>query len=252
VDVVFVRTRDYDLLAGILLCVTGCEALFANLGQFNAASIRLSFCTVTYPALVLAYLGQGARLIHDGDVVISNVFYQAIPGKPNGPLFWIIWIFGLLATLTASQALITATFSLVQQLVNMKSLPPLSMVYTSETIQGQVYIPSVNWIRTYLLTSNMHEILTHHRIVGLVCLIVVGVFEDLAAMTNAYGFAVATVMFTTTVMIAIQMRYVKGWPIASGLIFFVVFGFFDGVFWGASLRKVPHGAWVPLMIGIIL
>lgn len=143
------RTGDYDLLSGIILAVTGCEALFANLGQFNATSIRISFCTITYPALLLAYLGQGARLIHDGDAVISNVFYSTIPGASNGPLFWIVYVFAIFATLIASQALITATFSLVQQLVNMKSLPPLSLVYTSEKIQGQVYIPMVNWLREY-------------------------------------------------------------------------------------------------------
>jgi KUP system potassium uptake protein len=98
---VFVRTRDYDLLAGVLLSVTGCEAMFANLGQFNAMSIRISFTTIVYPALCLAYLGQGARLITDGDNVISNVFYQTIPGKANGPLYWITFIIAIFATVSA-------------------------------------------------------------------------------------------------------------------------------------------------------
>ncbi|PSR72216.1 hypothetical protein PHLCEN_2v11923 [Hermanssonia centrifuga] len=84
----FVRTRDYDLLAGVLLAITGCEALFANLGQFNMASIQLSFASFVYPSLVLAYLGQGARLIVDGEAVLSNIFYSTIPGRPEGPLFW--------------------------------------------------------------------------------------------------------------------------------------------------------------------
>ncbi|KAJ6585288.1 potassium transporter [Mycena capillaripes] len=230
----FVRTGDYDILAGVLLAVTGCEAIFANLGQFNATSIRMSFAGLVYPSLVLAYLGQGARLIEDGEGVLSNIFYKTIPGPANGPLFWIVFVFAILATLIASQAMITATFSLVQQLVNMKALPPLEMAYTSETIQGQVYIPSVNWTLT----------------IGTI--IIVAAFSNLAALTNAYGFAVATVMFSTTILLAVQMRWVKNWPAVVAIGYFVLWGFFDGLFWGASLKKVPKGAWVPLMIGVIL
>ncbi|KAJ7700275.1 potassium transporter [Mycena metata] len=230
----FVRTGDYDILAGVLLAVTGCEAIFANLGQFNAMSIRISFAGFVYPSLVLAYLGQGARLIVGGDAILSNIFYTTIPGPANGPLFWIVFVFAILATIIASQAMITATFSLIQQLVNMKALPPLKMSYTSETIQGQVYISSVNWT----------------LMVGTI--IVVAAFSNLANLTNAYGFAVATVMFSTSILLAVQMRWVKQWPAVIAIGYFILWGFFDGLFWGASLKKVPRGAWVPLMIGIIL
>jgi KUP system potassium uptake protein len=154
--------------------------------------------------------------------------------------------------LIASQALITATFSLLQQIINSKAFPPLRMQHTSETIQGQVYIPAANW--------------------GLMILtvIVVGAFKSTRNLTNAYGFAVATVMFSTSCLLAVHMRYVKGWPVLVGIGYFLIFGFFDGVvvlsiftfgaqlcsfsalFWGAALKKVPLGAWVPLMIGVIL
>jgi len=183
---------------------------------------------------VLAYLGQGSRLIVDGESVLANVFYLTIPGKHNGPLFWILYVYAILATLIASQAMITAAFSLVQQLVNMRSLPPLHMVHTSDKTQGQLYIPVVNWI------------------LMIVTIVIVAVFNNATQLTNAYGFAVATVMFTTTVLIALQMRYVKHLPIIVSIAFFLVFGFFDGLFWGASLKKIPQGAWVPLMIGLIL
>ncbi|KAG8908676.1 hypothetical protein FRC01_007308 [Tulasnella sp. 417] len=108
------------------------------------------------------------------------------------------------------------------------------MIYTSETIQGQVYFPVVN----YLL------------MIGTI--IMVAVFKDLAKLTNAYGFAVSTVMFVTTSLVALQAYYTKHLPLVVAVGFFLIFGFFDGLFWGASLRKVPHGAWVPLMIGSVL
>ncbi|CAE6432002.1 unnamed protein product [Rhizoctonia solani] len=230
----FVRTKNYDILAGVLLAVTGCEAMFANLGQFNATSIRLSFIFLTYPALVLAYLGQGARLIVDGEEVFSNIFYKTIPGPTGGPLYWIMFLFAIFATLIASQAMITAAFSLTQQLINLRSFPPLLMKYTSETIQGQVYVPAVNWS------------------LGIGCIVVVAAFKDLAALTNAYGFAVSTVMFVTTTLITIQIPFVKRKPVILAAAFLLFFGFIDGLFWGASLKKVPHGAWVPLMIGCVL
>ena len=106
--------------------------------------------------------------------------------------------------------MITATFSLVQQVINSRAFPPLRMLYTSETIQGQVYIPAANW--TLMIAT----------------IILVAVFTNLTNLTNAYGFAVSTVMFTTTVMIAVQMKYVKQWPIMVSIMFFIVFGFFDG------------------------
>ncbi|KZV71451.1 potassium transporter [Peniophora sp. CONT] len=230
----FVRTKNYDALSGVLLAVTGCEALFANLGQFNALSIQVSFAGFVYPALVLAYLGQGAKLISDGENVITNVFYTSVPGGTGSPMFWVMYVFAILATLIASQTMITATFSLVQQLINSKSFIPLRMHHTSDKNQGQVYIPAANWI----------------LMIGTI--VMVAAFKNLTQLTNAYGFAVSTVMFTTTALVAMQVVYVKQRPVVLALLLFGFFGFVDALFWGASLRKVPEGAWVPLMIGLIL
>ncbi|KAG8798547.1 hypothetical protein FRC16_007060 [Serendipita sp. 398] len=229
----FVRTKNYDLLAGVLLAVTGCEAMFANLGQFNRLSIQLSFGCFVYPALILAYLGQGAKLITNGDVIISNVFYASIPGGAGKPLYWVVYVVAILATIVASQATITATFSLFQQVINLRSLPPVRMRYTSNTVQGQIYIPSINWALC----------------VGTIIFVLI--FKDLAKLTNAYGFAVATVMFVTTTLIAIQIPYVKHLPWIVAVAWFLFFGFLDGIFWGAAIRKVPHGAWVPLLVGVV-
>ncbi|KZT56800.1 potassium transporter [Calocera cornea HHB12733] len=230
----FVRTGNYDYLAGVLLAVTGSEALFANLGQFTRGAIQLSFVCVAYPCLILAYLGQGARLISDGEHALANVFYNTIPGPVSGGLWWFTYCFAIFATLIASQTMITAMFSLVQQLVNFHSFPPLRMLYTSELVQGQIYIPAVNWT------------------LGAATIILVGAFQNLTNMTNAYGFAVSTVFIVTSSLVAVQIPLVKRLPWVLGLAFFIFFGFFDGIFWGASLRKVPLGAWVPLMIGVVL
>jgi len=223
-----------EYLAGVLLAVTGCEAMFANLGQFNALSIRIAFAGFVWPALILAYLGQGARLIVDGQNVFNNIFYQTIPGPTNGALFWVLFVFAILATIIASQAMITATFSLCQQLINTNCFPPIKMLYTSEKLQGQIYIPAANF---FLMIGTI---------------IIVGAFKNLTNLTNAYGFCVATVMFSTSILIAVQIYYVKHLPAVLALAYLLIFGFFDALFWGASFKKVPLGAWVPLMIGCIL
>ena len=107
--------------------------------------------------------------------------------------------------------MITATFSLIQQVINTKAFPPILMKYTSETIQGQVYVPAFNWA---LMIATV---------------VIVAVFSNLSNLTNAYGFAVATVMISTSLLLSIQMRWVKRWPIVVGIAYFAIFGFFDGL-----------------------
>lgn len=115
--------------------------------------------------------------------------------------------------LIASQALITATFSLIQQLINSKAFPPLRMLYTSETIQGQVYIPAVNWV------------------LMIVTIVVVAAFGSSTNLSNAYGFAVATVMFSTSWLIGVQIYYIKHLPLIVALAYFIPFGFLDGMYY---------------------
>lgn len=135
---------SYDSLAGVLLAITGVEAFFANLGAFNKNSIRASFIFAVYPALMLAYLGQGAALITDGANVLPNVFFSSIPGGNGTALWWITWTFAILSAVIASQAMISATFALVQQLVSLNAMPPFKIVNTSNTVRGQIWCPSIS------------------------------------------------------------------------------------------------------------
>ncbi|MBW0500804.1 hypothetical protein O181_040519 [Austropuccinia psidii MF-1] len=230
----FVRAKSLTPLSGILLAITGVEALFANLGQFSKGAIRLSFTCWIYPPLVFAYLGQGATLITNGPNVISNIFYKSIPGAEGGALWWIVWTSGLLATIVASQAMITASFSLIQQMVGLKSFPPVRIIYTSDKSQGQIYAPVIN---------------------GLLLIGTVGVtagFGADASLTSAYGFAVSGVLLATTFLLTMVMIHVKRLPVWIAITFFLLAGFIDGVFFASSLQKIPHGAWFTLALGCLL
>ncbi|GAA6060739.1 hypothetical protein JCM10212_003783 [Sporobolomyces blumeae] len=229
----FVRTKNYDILSGVILCITGTEALFA-LGQFSKQSIRFSFTGFVYPCLLLAYLGQGARLVADPENVVKNVFFQSIPGGSGTAYWWITWITAVLAAIIASQAMITAAFSLIQQLTTLGSIPPLKIVHTDDTNSHRIFVPVVNFL---ILVGT----------IGLVC----GFGTDIG-LTNAYGFSVASVMFITTIFLAVAIVRLKHLHFAWAILFFAFFAFFDALFWGATLRKVPHGAWFTLTLGLVL
>ncbi|GAA6026040.1 hypothetical protein JCM11491_002521, partial [Sporobolomyces phaffii] len=141
----FVRTKNYDLLSGVVLCVTGTEALFA-LAQFSKQSIRLSWIGYVYPCLILSYLGQGARLVRDPETVVKNVFFNSIPGGSGTAYWWITWVFAILASIIASQAMITAAFSLIQQLATLGSIPPLKIVHTDDNNSHRIFVPVVNFL----------------------------------------------------------------------------------------------------------
>ncbi|KAF9268281.1 potassium transporter [Marasmius fiardii PR-910] len=230
----FIRTGEYDNLTGVLLAVTGCEAMFACVGHFNVRSVQLAFILFVYPALVLSYLGQGAALIASDNQFLGNVFYQTIPGPVDTPLYWVMFTMAILAAIIASQCIVSATFSVIQQLVSRNCFLPLRIYHTSNTFQGQIYVPAANW--SLMIAT----------------IIVLGTFPDAESLLFAYGFAAATVMFSTSVMLAFQMHAVKRWPVIVGIVYFLIFGVLDAFFWGASFWKVPFGAWVPLVIGVVL
>ncbi|GAA6030383.1 hypothetical protein JCM8097_009081 [Rhodosporidiobolus ruineniae] len=230
----FVRTGNFGLLNGVILAITGVEALFANLAHFSKSSIRLAFMWFATPMLILQYLGQGARLIDNGTDILPNVFFRSIPGGVNKPFWWVTWAVAILSAVIASQAMITATFSLVQQLTKLHVLPPLRIVYTDDASQGRIYVPMVNFL---LLIGT----------IGLT----VGFGTD-AGLTAAYGFAVSGVLLITTTMVALAMVQLKHLPVFIAVVYFILSAFIDGLFFGATSLKVPHGAWFPLGLACVL
>ncbi|CAL9207072.1 unnamed protein product [Musa hybrid cultivar] len=215
-------------LGGILLSITGTEAMFADLGHFNEASIRVAFISVIYPCLILQYMGQAAFLSKNiSDVSIS--FFGSIPE----PVFWPVFVISTLAAIVASQSVISATFSIVKQCHSLGCFPRVKIVHTSRWVNGQIYIPEINWILMVL------------------CLAVTLGFRDTTLIGNAYGIASMTVMFVTTWLMALVVIFVWQKNVISALLFLVFFGFIEGAFLSSSLIKVPQGGWVPFVLSFV-
>jgi KUP system potassium uptake protein len=213
-------------LGAVVLCVTGAEALYADLGHFGKKPIRLAWFLVAMPALVLNYFGQGAMLLLRPENV-KNPFYEMAPPWALFPLI----LLATLATVIASQALITAAFSVTKQAMQLGYLPRLRILHTSVREAGQIYVPFVNW-----------------ALYACVVFAVV-VFGTSSALAHAYGIAVTIDMTITTVMTFFVIRYAWKLPLALCLastgLFFVV----DITFFAANAVKVLDGGWFPLLIG---
>ncbi|GLJ15961.1 hypothetical protein SUGI_0263960 [Cryptomeria japonica] len=215
-------------LGGIVLCITGAEAMFADLGHFSQLSIKIAFTGVVYPSLILAYMGEAAFLSKNKNAIESS-FYKAIPE----PIFWPVFIVATMATVVASQAVISATFSIINQCSALSCFPRVKVIHTSNKIHGQIYIPEVNWILMCL------------------CLAVTIGFRDISMIGHAYGLAVITVMFVTTCLMSLVIVTIWQKSIFVALIFLVFFGSIELVYVSASLIKVPRGGWLPLVLSLI-
>ncbi|KAE8723121.1 putative potassium transporter 3 [Hibiscus syriacus] len=217
-------------LGGILLSVTGTEAMFADVGQFTALSIRLAFAFafVVYPCLVVQYMGQAAFLSRNLEK-IPNSFYDSIPGSA----YWPVFLIATLAAIVGSRAIITATFSIIKQCHALGCFPRVKVVYTSKHIFGQIYIPEINWILMILTLA-----------------ITIG-FQDTTLIGNAYGLACITVMFTTTFLMALVVIFVWQKGVWLAAVFLAFFWLCEGVYLSAALMKVPQGGWVPLVLSVI-
>ncbi len=216
----------FIILGAVVLCVTGGEALYADMGHFGKKPIRLAWFSVVMPSLTLNYFGQGALLLSNPEAV-KNPFYMMAPEWALIPLVGL----ATLATVIASQALITGAFSVTKQVIQLGYLPRLQVLHTSVKETGQIYMPFVNW--------------------GLFVLIVLAValFKSSSNLAAAYGIAVCTDMLITTVLTFFVIRYSWNLPLslcigATGFFFAV-----DFAFWASNLLKLFEGGWFPLVIG---
>lgn len=215
-------------LGGVLLSITGTEAMFADLGHFTACSIRLAFVFLVYPCLVVQYMGQAAYLSKNISS-IPNSFYESIPDA----VFWPVFVIATLAAIVASQAIISATFSIVKQCHALGCFPRVKVVHTSKQIQGQIYIPEINW---------MLMILTLGVAVG---------FNDTTKIGNAYGLAVMSVMLITTFLMSLVMVLVWQRNILLAAVFLIFFWFIEAAYLTAAYIKVPQGGWVSILLSLI-
>ncbi|KAL9233736.1 hypothetical protein vseg_008692 [Gypsophila vaccaria] len=219
----------WSSLGGVVLCITGAEAMFADLGHFSQLSLKIAFAVFVYPCLILAYMGEAAYLSKHREDLQSS-FYSAIPE----PVFWPMLVIATLATIVASQAMISATFSIISQCRALKCFPPVKIVHTCEETYGRIYIPEANWM------------------LMLLCIAVVIGFRDTDAIGNAYGLAAISVMFITTCLMFLIIIVVWKKNVILALIFVVTFGSVELLYMSSCLLKIHQGGWVPLVSSLII
>ncbi|KAK1362163.1 Potassium transporter [Heracleum sosnowskyi] len=224
------QKRGWMSLGGILLCITGSEAMFADLGHSSQLSIKIAFTTFVYPSLILAYMGQAAYLsrhhMRADDYDVG--FYVSVPDRIKFPVV----VIAILAAVVGSQAIITGTFSIINQCSSLGCFPRVKVVHTSTSIHGQIYIPEINWILMIL------------------CLAVTIGFRDTRRLGNASGLAVITVMLVTTCLMSVVMVLCWHQSIFRAICFVFFFGTIEALYFAASLIKFLEGAWVPIALAL--
>jgi len=221
------RITAFVMLGAVVLCVTGGEALYADMGHFGKLPIRIAWYGLVMPALVINYFGQGALLLTHPEAV-RNPFYLMAPSWAQVPLL----VLATMAAVIASQALISAAFSVTKQAIQLGLLPRMQIRYTSVRDTGQIYVPFVNW--------------------GLFVFIVLAVamFKSSAALGSAYGIAVTLDMTITTVMTFFVIRYGWKYPLVLCLLATGFFFLIDVTFFLSNMLKLFAGGWFPIVIGI--
>jgi KUP system potassium uptake protein len=219
--------RGFLVLGSVFLVVTGGESLYADMGHFGRRPIRIAWFGLVLPALLLNYFGQGALLLQEPDAA-EHVFYRLAPSSP-----WFLYPFvGLatVATIIASQAVISGAFSLTRQAVQLGYSPRVEIVHTSEAEIGQIYVPAVNWI---LMLATIGLVLG---------------FQTSSQVAAAYGMAVTTTMVLTTLLAYVVARELWGWSrLRAGLLMGGLL-FVDVAFFAANTTKIPQGGWFPLVV----
>jgi KUP system potassium uptake protein len=219
--------KTFAILASVILCVTGAEALYADMGHFGVNPIRWAWMFLVGPALILCYLGQAA-LVKTNPEAASNPFFGL---APNQTVLVVLIVSATLATVIASQALITGVFSLSRQAVQLGLFPRLTIRHTSSEHEGQIYVPIVNWL------------------VGLTSIALVIGFKSSSALASAYVLAIAGTMAITTFAFHIVARQVWQWPLAKVLPLTAVFLVVDLSFLIGTAGNIFDGGWVPIALG---
>lgn len=218
--------KGFLALGSVFLVVTGGEALYADMGHFGKRPIQIGWFGLVLPGLLLNYFGQGALLLAEPDA-IENPFYRLVPQALVLPLV----VLATLATVIASQALISGAFSLTMQAVQLGYAPRFRIIHTSPSAFGQIYIPAINWI---LMLS---------------CIGLVVGFRSSTSLAAAYGVAVTLTMIITTALFYVVARERFRWALPGVVAFTAAFLVVDLAFFGANIFKIPHGGWFPLVIG---
>ena len=217
-------------LASVVLCITGGEALYADMGHFGRLPIRLGWYGVVLPGLLLNYFGQCALLLHNADIANVNPFYALAPKSLLYPLVGL----ATMSTIIASQAMISGVYSLTQQAIQLGFTPRMRIIHTSEQAKGQIYMPTVNWL------------------LMLACLTLVLVFKESSRLAAAYGIAVTATMAITSFMYFQVTRIKWHWPLWKSASLLTLFLLFDCSFLGANLLKVVDGGWITISIAALV
>ncbi len=221
--------HGFLILGSVFLVVTGGEAIYADMGHFGKRPVRVAWFLLVFPALLLNYFGQSVLLLENPDAAV-NPFFLLAPSWAVIPLA----ILATLATVIASQALISGAFSITMQAVQFGFLPRLQIFHTSATEYGQIYMPATNWA----------------LIVGYIVL--VAAFRSSTALAAAYGIAVISTMAITTITFYIVMRERWNWSLPVAGLLTAFFLTVDLAFLGANALKILDGGWMPILIGIII
>ncbi|CAN1300438.1 Potassium transporter 3 [Linum perenne] len=215
-------------LGGALLCITGIDILFTDLGQFSASSIRVAYCCVVFPCLVLQYMGQAAFLSKNFSG-ISLSFYASVPEQ----FFWPVLVIAILATVVVSQAVLCATFTTVKQCHALGCFPRVKIVHKTKWIDRQIYIPEINWILMILCSA-----------------VTLG-SQDTTRIGNAYGIASMTLVFITTCLMSLAIYFVWHKGLMLAILFFLFFGTIEIIFLFSSYVRILQGGWVPLVLSAV-
>ncbi|OVA04325.1 potassium transporter [Macleaya cordata] len=216
-------------LGGVVLCLTGSEALFADLGHFNVRSIQISTCTIVFPSIILAYTGQAAYLRkHNLDA--TDAFYKSVPV----PVYWPMFVVAVLAAIIASQSLISATFSIVQQSLALGCFPKVKVVHTSSTYKGQVYIPEINFLLMFA------------------CIGVTLGFKNTLTIGNAYGLAVVFVMSLTSSLLVLVMIMIWKTNFFLIITYVLTIMLLELLYLSSVLYKFVDGGYLPLIFAAFM